>query len=204
MDLFQWSTNGAGAIEPVLRSAVDKSVYSWSPDGRFLAYWASNAKTQSDLWILPLFGNQKPFAFLQTEHNEIQPEFSPDGKSIAYTSDESGRPELYVRRFEGTPASGKEWQVSITGGSHPKWRRDGQELFFLAPDRKLMSVQVRTKPEFSADIPQPLFQTHARIADYLRPYDVAANGQRFLLNVPFEDAQTAPITVVTNWRPGPP
>jgi len=202
LDLYERDATGAGSDGVLLRSAALKSLSSWSRDGRFLAYWVSDPTTQNDIWILPLSGDRKPFAFLQTEYDELHPAFSPDGHWIAYTSDESGRQEVYVRSFEGAPAgTGGKWRISTDGGSHPKWRADGKELFYLAPDRKLMSAEIRPGPGLNRGVPQPLFQTQVLIRDYLVSYDVAANGQRFLLNTPVEETQSAPVTVITNWNP---
>jgi serine/threonine protein kinase len=201
-DLYERDATGAGNDEALLRSAAPKSVSSWSRDGRFLAYSVADRRTQNDIWILPLFGNRKPFAFLQTEYNELHPVFSPDGHLVAYTSDESGRQEVYVRSFEGAPAgTGAKWRISTDGGSHPKWRADGKELFYLSPDRKLMSVEIRPGSGINFGLPQSLFQTHVRVRDVLVSYEVAANGQRFLLNTPVEETESAPVTVITNWNP---
>jgi serine/threonine protein kinase/Tol biopolymer transport system component len=201
-NLYVRDASGAGGDEALLKSELGKAASSWSPDGRYLAYWGAGAdtRTKQDIWILPLAG-RKPFAFLQTEHNELQAEFSPDGW-IAYTSDESGRQEVYVRRFEGAPAEAGAFRISTEGGSHPKWRADGKELFYLSPDRKLMSVAVTSSPVFKAALPRPLFQTRVVMADFLANYAVAANGQRFLVNSPSEEAELGPITVIANWNPG--
>jgi Tol biopolymer transport system component len=175
---------------------------SWSPDGRFLAYTMENLKTKDDVWILPVHGEGQPFALLRTEFNELQAAFSPDGHWIAYTSDESGRQEVYVRKFEGGPAFAGGRLISIGGGSLPKWRRDGKELFYLSPERKLMAVDIDTSSVLTAGLPQPLFQTKVHMADYLVSYAVAANGQQFLLNTPAEEMESSPITVIVNWKPG--
>jgi hypothetical protein len=108
---------------------------------------------------------------------------------------------VYVLPFTGAAASGRKRRISINGGSHPRWRRDGNELFYLSADRKLMAVETRTAPDFHPGIPQALFQTRLRQEWYMIGYDVAADGKRFLLNNPPEDAVTAPITVVLNWKP---
>jgi hypothetical protein len=130
---------------------------------------------------------------------ESHGQLSPDGQWMAYVSDESGASEVYVRPFP--PGDGK-WQISPRGGTEPKWREDGKELFYLAPDRKLMSVAVRTTRGFAADVARPLFDTTlsgtttAVVGQY--QYDVTADGQRFLLIQPVGSA-SAPMTVVVNW-----
>jgi Tol biopolymer transport system component len=201
MNLYVRASSGDGADEPVLKSDVAKFVSSWSSDGRYLAYWFSQSKTGQDIWIAPSSGG-KPFPFLETEFNELQPAFSPDGQWIAYTSDESGRQEVYVRRFEGSPASAGAIRISEDGGAHPKWRRDGRELFYLTPDRRLMSVAIETSLRFHAGRPQPLFQTRISMADFLDNYAVSSDGQHFLVNNSDEKADSGPITVIANWSPG--
>ena len=122
--------------------------------------------------------------------------FSPDGRSVAYTSDESGRWEVYVRSF---PSGEGKRQVSTEGGADPRWRRDGKERFYLASGFKLMSVSVNLAPAFKPGLPQPLFQTSVtKLIDRPSHYAVAAQGQRFLINTDIENT-SAPITVVLNW-----
>jgi Tol biopolymer transport system component len=151
-DLYTRSASGAGADVALLKSEAGKCASSWSPDGRFLAYWALDPATKNDIWIVPLDGG-KPFPFLQTRYNEFHPEFSPDGQWIAYSSDESGSQEIYVRRFEARPAGAGASRISREGGTHPKWRRDGKELFYLSTDRKLMSVEMVPSPVLKAGPP---------------------------------------------------
>jgi Tol biopolymer transport system component len=186
------------------RSLVNPSrakwIYSWSPDKKFIACWVNDPTTRGDIWLLPVQGDQ-PFPFLRTEFDEIQPDFSPDGRWIAYTSNESGRSEVYARRFEGKAASGPATRLSIVGGSHPKWRQDGRELFFLAPNRKLMSVEVHMGPDLKPASPTPLFQTRIYAANFLMGYAPSKDGQRFLINAPTEEASSGPVTVIVNWNP---
>jgi eukaryotic-like serine/threonine-protein kinase len=198
-NLYVRSANGAGVDEALLKSKAVKNASSWSPDGLFLAYW--EVGSSRGIWILPE-PDGRPFPFLRTPYTELQPEFSPDGRWIAYTSNESGRQEIYVRRFEAGPANGGATRISIEGGSHPKWRHDGKELFYLSPDRKLMSVEVATSTVFKSAPPTPLFQTRTRMADFLMGYAVAADGHRFLVNNAPEEVESGPITVIANWNPG--
>ena len=152
--------------------------------------------------MLPLEGDRKPFPFEQTEHSEFGAAFSPDGRWLAYASDESGKMEVYVRTFTGKPgpaASGGKWLISTSGGTRPRWRRDGKELFYVANDGKLMAVEIKSGANFEAGAPKLLFDTHAHWGFY----DVTADGQRFIVTMPVEQAQVrSPITVVLNWQAG--
>ncbi len=205
-NLYQKLASGAGKEESVLKSTELKFPWSWSPDGRFVIYSTLHEKTKYDLWILPLAGERKPFPFAQSEFSEMRAQFSPDGRWIAYNSDETSRQEVYARRFtgeSGSAASTGQWQVSINGGNYPKWRRDGKELFFVSPDRKMMAVEVQAAGEsFKSGVPRFLFD--ARIDPSLGTrqfYNVSADGKRFLMNVPLEESSSAPIQVVVNWQP---
>ncbi len=197
-NLYQKAANGTGNEELLLKTNERKWPSDWSRDGRFIIYTDLSQKTKADLWVLPMTGEQQPMPFLQTPFNEDHARFSPDAGFIAYASDESGKFEVYVQTF---PASGGKWLVSTGGGAQPRWRRDGKELFYLAPDRKLMAVDVKIQAStFEAGVPRPLFQT--RVVGYPNPrnvYDVSADGQRFLFITPLEETVSAPITVVANW-----
>jgi hypothetical protein len=152
--------------------------------------------------VLPLFGDKKPEVVLPTPFAEQHARFSPDGKWIAYTSDESRTAEVYVQSF---PPSGGKWQVSTKGGHTPRWRRDGKELFYLAPDRRIMSVEVTAAGStFDVSIARALFEAPVDVVSVAAAnrYDVSADGQRFLVNAPVENTNSAPITVVVNWAAG--
>ena len=130
--------------------------------------------------------------------NEKEGQLSPDGKWIVYSSDEAGRTDVFVSRF---PSMSGRWQISSTGGggSQPRWRRDGREIFFLSSDRKMMAASVQASgSDFLADVPQPLFQTRARYTGD-RCYDVSADGQRFVINTMVLDQPSSPIVVLVNW-----
>ena len=190
--LYQKSSSGAGSEEAISKPSDRKYPTDWSLDGRFILYTQTSDNTQWDLWVIPLFEDRQPIPFLQTKFNETSGVFSPDGKWIAYQSDDSGSYQVWVQSF---PA-GSKWQVSNEGGSLPRFRRDGKELFYLAANGKLMAVEVRANTsglEFSA--PKPLFDTHTATGRY----GVTADGQRFLLNPPVEESTSAPITVILNW-----
>ncbi|MGI8783533.1 MAG: protein kinase domain-containing protein [Acidobacteriota bacterium] len=201
-DLYQKISSGAGNDEVLLRSDVPKFTQDWSRDGRFILYCVSDPKTLLDLWAMPLFGDRKPFPFLQSEFVESQGQFSPDGRWIAYMSDETGKPEVYVQPF---PASGGKWPVSSEGGAQPRWRRDGKELFYIASDGKLMAVEVKSGPVFQAGVPRFLFDSSIFVpgggatAVNFR-YAVGANGQRFLVNTVNDRAGGGSLSVVVNWQ----
>jgi eukaryotic-like serine/threonine-protein kinase len=194
-DLYQKASSGVGSDELLLESELDKYPMSWSPDGRFLLYLGVDPKTKLDLWVLPLGGDRKPFPFLQTEFNEANGQFSPDGRWIAYASDESGGNEIYVAPF---PGPGAKQQISTSGGRQPRWRGDGKEIFYLAPDNKLMAAEVNGQgASLVVGAVRPLFEVHPY--DYGYVYDVTADGRRFLVNTAVEQKASAPITLVLNW-----
>jgi eukaryotic-like serine/threonine-protein kinase len=183
-------------------SIVQFELYAddWTIDGRYILYESHDPKTKFDLWVLPMTGERKPFVFLQTEFNETHSQFSPNGRWVAYVSDESGRPEVYVQSF--APSGGK-WQISTGGGDHREWRRDGKELFYLSSAKQLMSVPVESGAAFEAGIPAPLFEVFVPAKSMTRDrndYVVAENGQRFLVCSFVDKERARPITVVSNWR----
>ena len=194
LDLYQKASSGAGAEEELLADGLDKYPTDWSPDGRFILYVVNAPKAGFDLWVLPLFGGRKPFPFLQTQFDEGPGLFSPDGRWIAYASNESGRAEVYVATF---PGPGGKWQVSTAGGILPRWR--GKEIFYLAPDNKLMAAAINGQGSaFEVGAVRPLFDT--RPGGSLRwVYDVSPDGQRFLVNTLVEEDASQPITLVVNW-----
>jgi dipeptidyl aminopeptidase/acylaminoacyl peptidase len=199
-DLYWKLSNGAGNEELLFKSDYSKFPTDWSSDGRFLVYQESTEKNQMDLWALPLFGDQKPISIVQTNFNESQARFSPDGRWIAYVSNESGMAQIYVQSF---PPSGSKWMISINGGSQPKWRHDGRELFYIAPEGKVMAVQLKSDGNnFEAANPSPLFDTRLLLAGPPTnggDYAITNDGQRFLINVPIEESSPAPFVVVQNW-----
>jgi Tol biopolymer transport system component len=198
-DLYQKSSSGAGAEEVLLEDNLDKFPSSWSPDGRFILYRASVGQTGRGLFLLPLSGDHKPVRFLSTKFEEGFGQFSPDGRWVAYRSDESGRNEVYVVPF---PGPGGKWQISTAGGSLPRWRHDGTEIFYLAPDNKLMAATVNGKgTNFEVGAIKPLFETRIAMGGRYR-YAVSADGQQFLITTVQEQAASAPITVVLNWTAG--
>ena len=146
---------------------------------------------------------RKAAPYIHGGTNEGEPAFSPDGRWVAYMSDESGRPEIYVQPF---PANGDKWTISTAGGVQPQWRGDGRELYFLSPARQLTAVDIdATANRFSAGVPRPLFSTRAlQLAGPVTPYPsyaVARDGQSFLIDeqAPDQMVKLDPLTVVLNW-----
>jgi Tol biopolymer transport system component len=197
LDLYQKASSGTGGEELLLTDNVDKYPVSWSPDGRSILYYATGA-SNSLLFVLSLSGDRKPVPFLNTQFNVAPGQFSPDGRWVAYASDESGKFEVYVAPFLGP---GGKWQISTTGGIQLRWRHDGSEIFYIAPDGKLMAAAVNGKgSSFEVGAVQPLFQT--RVTGLRYQYDVAADGMHFLVDSTPEQEASAPITVVLNWDVG--
>jgi hypothetical protein len=193
------SASGAGQEQLLLRTGNELNATGWAADGRLLLYQELHPKTKYDLWILPLEGERKPETFLQTNFNERDGAFAPDGKWIAYISDESEsvRTETYVQPY---PATGAKWQVSKTGGRWPRWRGDGKELYWLAEDGTMMAAEVTLGPALRSGTPQPLFGTG--MTHPFASYAVSRDGKRFLVPMPVEDGESRPSTVVSNWLAG--
>ena len=204
-DLFSKPADGSAEERPLLVTPQGKAPQDWSSDGRFVLYATQDPKTASDLWVLPLSGDRKPFRVVQTPFDEVQGQFSPDARWVAYASNETGRYEVYARPF---PGAGGKWQVSTGGGIYPRWRHDGKELFYIAPDNRMMAVPIQVGHTLDAGTAVALFPTELATGGNLgiggfqsKPeYAVAADG-RFLLNVTVGDA-ASPITVVLNWTAG--
>jgi serine/threonine protein kinase/Tol biopolymer transport system component len=204
-----YQTSGYGQDELLLSTANIKVPDQWSRDGRFIVYTELDPKTKWDLWVLPAgqgaTRDRKPIPFLRTEFNELYGQLSPDGRWMAYTSDESGQREVYIRPF---PAAEGKWRISTAGGEQPRWRGDGKEVFFAAADGKMMAVAVKAvagpKLSFEAVAPVPLFET--RIGEgsghVAFQYDVTADGKRFLVTTNAAGASSPLLTVVVNWTAG--
>jgi hypothetical protein len=182
----------------------DKFPTSLSSDGRFLLY-----NEEGDLYVLPMESGSKAMPFLHTEFNERDGCFSADMLWIAYVSDETGRNEIYVRAFSQTSKgalseAGSKFLISRGGGKGPRWRGDGKELYYLAPDGTLMAVQVTAGKVFQASTPKPLFKAPAeRLTSTamfgLSNLDVVADGSRFLMAIPTLETSAEPFTVILNW-----
>jgi len=196
-DLYQKVASGAGSDEILFESDENKYSTSWSADGRYIAFNSTNIRgnTGSDIWVLPMFGDRKAFPFLQTPANEVDAQFSPDGRWIAYVSDESGMNQVYIAPF---PAAGGKWQVSRGGGTEPRWRGDGKEIFFVSLDYKITAVTINAKgANLEVGSAEPLFDIHpANPPGY--HYDVTSDGKRFLVDTTKEGNAT-PLALIVNW-----
>jgi eukaryotic-like serine/threonine-protein kinase len=216
-DLYEKLASGAGAEERFVASDEVKTPSSWSRDGRFVLFHSSDPQTSSDLWVAAVGGGRDGTAseratasvLLKTPSREVWGAFSPDDRWVAYMSNESGQPEIFVRPFAapGAPVAGSQWQVSTSGGIHPVWRPDGKELYYIDPVGALVAAPVRISGStFQRDTPMVRFST--RIlgggidAGQGRQYDIAPDG-RFLINTVLDDVD-APITLLQHWRTAEP
>jgi Tol biopolymer transport system component len=198
-NIYRKAASGAGDLETVL-SAQELIPTDWSRDGRFVLLTSSFTNTLADLVILELGKGREPVPFLATPFVETGGRFSPDGRWIAYMSNESGSVQVYVQQFlPGRPASGARSQVSIHGGFLPVWRGDGKELFFRSLESKAMAVSVQVQGgEFKAGAPVALFETAAVGG----AFEATRDGQRFLMIESVDQARSAPMTVIVNWQAG--
>ena len=198
-DLFEKPADGQGEEKPLLKSDEFKVACDWTRDGRTIVFLTLSKETGWDIWQLPMSGDRKPLPLLNTKFNELLPVLSPDGQFLAYVSNESGRAEVYVQSF---PGPGGKWQLSTSGGTEPHWRADGRELYYRAPDQKVMAVEIRTAGGLAAGVPQPLFAARFVSGLMRSRYLPAADGRRFLvLSMLGREAMT-PTTVVLNWTGG--
>jgi serine/threonine protein kinase len=200
LDIWEKPSGGAGEPRLVVGSPEDKFPTDWSRDGRFLVYHVYGGKGAWDVWVAPIDGG-KPFPFLASRFTEVQGRLSPDGRWMAYASDESGRFEIYVTDFPGKRG---RWQLSTNGGLQPAWRADGKEVFYVTPDQGFMSVAVRGGETFEAAPPVALFKANFPpwVPAYWRYYCPSRDGQRFLVTALVPEASAAPINVVLNWTAG--
>lgn len=196
--LYQKAADGTGNAIPLVVDDATELYPSWSADGRYLVFerGGEQANARSELWALPLFGGGKAFPVIQSQFDVHWPTVSPDSRWVAYTSDESGQEEVYVAPF--LHGSGK-WLVSTNGGTRPRWRRDGRELFYLSLDSKMMSAGISEGPaSVSVGEVRPLFQTNSAPTNGWL-YDVSADGKKFLIVTEAAQKSSTPLTVVTNW-----
>jgi eukaryotic-like serine/threonine-protein kinase len=196
-DLYEKLASGSGSEELVLGPGPMRWPSDWSADGRVIVFHEAGPQGY-DISIMDT-ASKTVTPFLRTPFNEAQGRLSPDGRWLAYTSDESGRPEVYVQPF---PATGAKSSVSTSGGSQPAWRGDGRELFYIAADRTLMAVDVQSGGSgLDVGVPHGLFRTNtpAYAAPYYHYYSVSGDGQRFLVNTLGREGANPPITVVINW-----
>ncbi len=192
-DLYQ--TTPGGDERALLQSSGVKHVTDWSLDGRLIVYANTEQRRDRDLWTLVAGNEGKPALFLQTRFEETLGRLSPNGRWMAYVSNDSGRDEVYVRPF---PPSAGIWQISTAGGTEPRWRRNGTELYYRAADQRLMAVDVKTQSLFDHGEPRVLFPTRMSRSGIWN-YDVTPDGQRFVISLDIGDDVPPPINVVLNW-----
>jgi serine/threonine-protein kinase len=193
-NLYRRPADGTGEPELLIEAPLDNEARSISPDGKVLLFSSSGNEGGYDLWLLPLEGNGQPEPWLATPFNEDLGTFSPDGNWVAYTSDETGKNQIYVTRF---PDGGRKLQVSIEGGWGPLWSHDGQELYFRAGP-SIMAVDLTATDRMNAGQPRELFRGLYMATANRRHYDVAADGRFLMIKTPDED-RPREIDIVLNW-----
>jgi eukaryotic-like serine/threonine-protein kinase len=199
-DLYQKESTGEGQDVPLLESRLHKFPLEWSPDGRYLLFRQIDPRTRHDIHVLPMVGDRKPFPYLHSTAMENGATFSPDGRWIAYASDETGRFEVYLESF---PSHGGRRQISPVGGAAPRWRADGRELFYYSADRQLMSLAILNPATMTTGTPSPLFPFGAAGSATIASYAPTRDGQRFLLSAIIDSDPGGPMSVVANWKPVP-
>jgi serine/threonine-protein kinase len=205
-NLFWRPADGSGPAERLTTSDHLHSAASWSPDGQTLAFVEARPETGWDIWVLPRLGDRRARALFQTRFSEAYPDFSLDGRQLAYASDESGRSEVYVQAY---PGPGPRHQVSTDGGTAPAWSRDGRELFYTTTQSgggqgtltKMMAVPVSFRPTLTFGAPRMLFQGWYGASNLIRGYDASPDGQRFLMVQPKERpaVNAVHMILVQNW-----
>jgi eukaryotic-like serine/threonine-protein kinase len=196
--MFEKDVTGTGAERVLLAQPVN-GPDQISADGKWILYFAVTPGGNQDVYVLPTAGERKPQLVVQTPFPDVEPQFSPDVRWLAYASNENGRNEIYVQAF---PSTGRRWQISNSGGRQPLWRADGKELFFVSDDRKFYAVDVSISANsgsFEYGVPHFLFDMRANVFNSRNSYIPSPDGQRFLVNMLLE-ADDAPINVVQNWR----
>ena len=201
--MFYWKEVRLATGDELLFRGVSTNPTSWSLDGRRILYNESSAETGWDVRQFS-FDATETSPFIETPANELHGRFSANGRWVAYSSDESGRWEVYARRADG---SGERVLISTNGGFEPRWRRDGREIFYVTADRRIMAVTVTAGSSLRASPPQmivaaqiePLPTTLTVSSGYRRMYTVTGDGQRFLVNVLAHEQNTQTMTAILNW-----
>jgi Tol biopolymer transport system component len=199
-DMYMKNADGAQEEQLVLHSGADDFPTDWSRDGKHVLY-IQGRDAWWDLWSVSL-PELKSRLFLRSSSTIKNGQFSPDGRWVAYASNEAGKSEIYVTSF---PEARGKWQVSTGGGEQPRWAGNGREIFFLSPGGNLMAAPVQTGAGFDVGTPVALFQASAReIAANSEQamYDVDQTGQRFLINTSVKNGTTQPLSIVLNWNAG--
>jgi len=203
LGIYRRSLSGAITASKVHSAPHLLHAHDCSRDGRFLLYGLATADTGYDIAASPLAGGAKPILVLHSRHDEMHGQFSPDGKWVAFTSNESGALNVYVAEFlPDKPETARKWLISVQGGSQPRWRGDGKELFYLSPESKMMAAGIRVASGgIEAGVPRFLFNTNAMVLAPARwAYDVTADGQNFHVISPLEAGNSEPIHVLINWQ----
>jgi Tol biopolymer transport system component len=201
-NLYRKAAGRSGNDEVFLETEHNKTPTDWSPDGNFILFQTLDLQTNDDIWALPMTSERKPFPLIQSPFAERDAQFSPDGHWIAYQSNESGRFEIYVQSF---PGGSSKTQITNQGGTQARWRRDGKELFYIAPDGQLVAVPIRlpsSNGPVEVGTATRLFV--AQVGDAIQGtdgphYAVSPDGTRFLINTLVEE-QAAPLTLIVNWK----
>ncbi len=200
-NLYVKNVHSSAPETPLLASHSNKYPTDWSRDGRYLMYHEAAVGTGWDLWVLRMdraASGTAPQVYLKTDWNEEDGRFSPDGRWVAYASDEGGRTEVYVRAF---PTGERKWQISSGGAGKPVWRSDGRELYFLSADGRMMAVSVKLGPTFSASNPKPLFPVTVSYNAFGGMFAVDAVGETFYVISSLASSRRNEVTVMLNWRP---
>lgn len=196
--LYEKAADGSGKTAPLVVDDATEFNPVWSADGRYLVFERQAASPGSlmEVWAEPTFGDRKPFRVVQSRFSVSEQALSADGKWLAYVSTESGNPELYVQPF---PRGGGRWQVSNDGGSWPEWRRDGKDLYYVSANGMLMAAEISLRgSDLMVGKVAPLFQVNVQLGpDW--PYDVTADGKKFVVANQRPGQASQPLTLVTNW-----
>jgi eukaryotic-like serine/threonine-protein kinase len=190
-DLYEKNLASSGKPILLLKTNFNKDPKDWSSDGKYILF-----ESQGNLWALPMFGDHKPFLYLSNGFNIPGASFSPDARWVAYSSNQSGKYQIYIQSF---PEPKEQYQVSTNGGSSPQWRKDGKELFYISSSNKLMAVEIRTEPQVHIGSIVPLLDTDF-FEGWSNMYKVLNNGQEFLANTGSTSSILKPLKVVVNWK----
>ena len=205
INLYLHAANGSGQDQVIAKTDSTTVASDWTRDGRYIIARETTAAGGQDLVAIPTSGDPKPIPLLTSRFNEVMGTVSPDGRWLAYASDESGRYEIYVQPFSpGKPAAGK-WQISLNGGRDPRWRADGQEMFYVSSENEMTAVPVKASADsFIPGTPKPLFVVRYPAENTtISRYAVTADGKRFIMAVePETSAEAQPLRVVVNWLAG--
>jgi Tol biopolymer transport system component len=202
MDLYEKAVWTSEPERQILKSGKRKLPTDWSRDGRFLLFQQEEPGKGWDLWAMPMTGNRKPFPVLQSQFNEVLAALSPNGKWLAYASDETGSWQVYVQAFsaDAGAAARAKWRISTNGGMQPRWRADGSELFYVSLDRRIVAVAVSTGQAFEAGATTALFDSDAPFElDGHPEYDVTPDGRRLVMAIAGGERHPAPLTLILNW-----